>query len=172
MKIQHKSNSAFTMVELMIVVGVIAVIVGIAIPSWQRARESAQKSALINELRNNIDSFQTYATEQNSLPPTAMFQQLPTGMAPYMPKNSTWTTSPQGGGYWCWLNTGAPVNGFSSFIAVYNSGLSQTAIQEIDNTIDDGNLNTGAFTTRGVDTGGDPSLGNGGWMFMGVQGYR
>ena len=172
MKIQRTGNSAFTMVELMIVVGVIAVIVGIAIPSWMRTRETAQATALINEIRNNVDAFQTYASEQNGVPPTAPFQQIPAGMGPYMPKNSTWTGSPQGGGYWCWLNLSAPVNGFTNFVAVYNSGLSQSAIQQIANDLDGGNLSNGAFTTTGVDTGSDPSSGNGNWMFMGVQGYK
>ncbi len=170
MKIQRNATAAFTMVELLIVVGVIAVIVGIAIPSWMRARETAQRTALINEFRNNVDAFQTYASEQNSLPPTGALQVIPDGMAPYMPQKSTWTASPQGGGYWCWLNLNTPVNTFTSFVAVYNSGLSPNSLQEIDNTIDDGNLATGAFTTTGVDTGGDASLGNGSWMFLGVQG--
>ena len=166
------SNKAFTLVELMIVVGIIAVIVGIAVPSWMRARETAQRTAVINEMRNNVDAFQTYASEQNSVPSSASFQQIPEGMAPYMPQNSTWTGSPQGGGYWCWLSLNAPVNGFTNFIAIYNSGLSPTALQEIDNTIDDGNLATGAFFTQGVDTSGSPGAGNGNWIFMGVQGYH
>jgi len=172
MKIHSSRNSAFTLVELMIVVGIIAVIVGIAVPAWMRARENAQAAALVNELRNNVEAFQTYASEQNGLPPTGSFQQIPAGMANYMPKNSTWASSPQGGGYWCWLNLSAPVNNYTAFVAVYNTGLSPTALQQIDSTIDDGNLSTGAFTTSGVDTSSDPSAGNGTWIFMGVQGYQ
>ncbi len=159
------------MVELMIVVGVIAVIVGIAVPSWMRAHETAQRTALMNEFRNNVDAFTQYASEQNGLPPSASFEQIPAGMAPYMPQNSTWTSSPQGGGYWCWLNLSAPVNGFTNFIAVYNSGLSPSAIQEMENFFDAGST-TGEFFTTGVDTSGDPAAGNGNWMFMGVQGYQ
>lgn len=170
MKIKSTRLQAFTLVELMIVVGIIAVIAGIALPSWMRARETAQRTALINELRTNVDAFQTYATEQNSLPPSSQLQEIPVGMAPYMPQKSTWQGSPQGGGYWCWLNLSAPVNKFTSFVAVYNSGLSPAAIQAIDDNIDDGHLDTGAFTTAGVDTSSDPSAGNGSWMFMGVQG--
>jgi prepilin-type N-terminal cleavage/methylation domain-containing protein len=171
MKTLRERNQAFTLVELMIVVGIIAVIVGIGVPSWMRARETAQRTAVINEMRNNVDAFQTYASEQNGVPPTSALQILPEGMMPYMPKNSTWTASPQGGGYWCWLSLNAPVNGFTNFVAIYNSCLSQTALQEIDNTIDDGNLASGAFFTQGVDTSGSPEFGNGNWMFMGVQGY-
>jgi prepilin-type N-terminal cleavage/methylation domain-containing protein len=172
MKIHSSRNSGFTMVELMIVVGIIAVIVGIAVPAWMRARENAQKTQLINELRNTVEAFQTYASEQNSLPATTSFQQVPAGMANYMPKNSTWASQPGGGGYWCWLNLSQKVGGYNAFIGVYSSGLSPGAVQEIDSTIDDGNLSTGAFTTSGVDTSSDPSAGSGGWMFMGVQGYQ
>jgi prepilin-type N-terminal cleavage/methylation domain-containing protein len=171
MKIKRTGNSAFTLVELMIVVGIIAVIAGIAVPSWMRARENSQAAALMNEFRNNMDAFQTYLTEQDGLPPSSQMQQVPTGMAPYMPQNSTWASSPQGGGYWCWLNLSAPVNGYNAFVAVYNSGLSQTAIQQIAQDIDGGSPN-GAFTTTGVDTSSDPTSGNGSWMFMGMQGYQ
>ena len=58
-------------------------------------------------------------------------------MAPYMPKNSTWTGSPGGGGYWCWLNLSSKVGGYNAFVGVYGSGLSQTSIQvTFDSTID------------------------------------
>jgi len=132
------------------VCGIIVVIAGIAIPGWKRARESAQKSALINEIRNNADAFQNYATDHaNSLPASvAAYQQIPNGMQPYMPQNSSWTGSPQGGGYWTWLNNtpGAEtLPNYGGFIGLYQCGLPIDQIQDIDTLLDDGNLSTGAF---------------------------
>jgi len=143
-------QGGFTLVELMIVVAVIAVIVGIAVPAWMRARESAQKAGLINEIRNNSEAFQTYATDHlNNLPPTADgFQIVPTGMASYLPQKNTWTTSPDGGGYWWWFNNTSrfpSLAQFNGFIALSKTGLSAQQIQDIDSLLDDGNLDTGSF---------------------------
>ncbi len=150
------------MVELMIAVAIIAVIAGIAIPAWERARQSAQRTGLINELRNNADAFQNYATDHyNSLPPTATgFQVIPTGMSTYMPQNSTWTTSPDGGGYWWFFNNTSQfpsLAGYSGYICLYNCGLNTDQLQEIDSLLDDGNLNTGSFESSG------------GFIFYGIQ---
>jgi len=154
MKSRAFKQNAFTMVELMIAVAIIAVIAGIAIPAWERARQSAQKAGLINEIRNNSEAFQTYATDHlNSLPPTPSgFQVIPTGMATYMPQKSTWTTSPDGGGYWWWFNNTAQypsVAGYNGYVCLSNCGLSTDQLQEIDSLLDDGNLNTGSFQSSG-----------------------
>jgi len=150
------------MVELMIAVAIVVVIAGIGIPAWERARESAQKTGLINEIRNNADAFQTYATDHfNALPPTPTgFQQIPAGMASYMPKNSTWTTSPDGGGYWWWFNNTVQypsIAGYNGYICLYNTGLSTEQLQEIDSLLDDGNLDTGSFQSSG------------GFIYYGIQ---
>jgi len=143
MKSHFSKNNAFTMVELMIVVGIIAVIAGIAVPAWMRAREDARAAAVINEIRTTSEAFQSYATDNNSnYPPTVnAFQVLPTGMANYMPQNSTWTTSPPNGGYWYWMNLSpGGVWGYRGFVALYNSGLQTASIQQMDSLLDDGNL--------------------------------
>ena len=158
-------HNAYTMVELMIAVAIIAVIAGIAIPAWERARQTAQRTGLINEIRNNADAFQNYATDHTgnlaqALPPTGQQQQIPDGMAPYMPKNSTWTGSPDGGGYWFWLNnvTHYPtLSGYNGYICVTSCGLPEDQLIEIDSLLDDGNLNTGSFGASG------------GFVYYGVQ---
>jgi type IV pilus assembly protein PilA len=47
--------AGFTLVEIMIVVGVIALLVVIALPSFLRAREKAQNAKLMNGLRVAAD---------------------------------------------------------------------------------------------------------------------
>ena len=162
MKTPAFKQNAYTMVELMIAVAIIAVIAGIAIPAWERARQSAQQAGLINELRNNASAFETYATDHyNALPATAAgFQQIPPGMATYMPQNNTWTTSPDGGGYWWWFNNTAQypsLAGYNGYVCLYNTGLSTQQLQEIDSLLDDGNLNTGSFEASS------------GFVFYGIQ---
>ncbi len=51
MKMTTSRNSAFTLVEIMIVVAIIGLLVAIAIPNFVRARNTSQKNICINNLR-------------------------------------------------------------------------------------------------------------------------
>ena len=44
-------KAGFTLVEIMIVVGLIGLLAAIAVPAFQRSRESARQNACINNLR-------------------------------------------------------------------------------------------------------------------------
>jgi prepilin-type N-terminal cleavage/methylation domain-containing protein len=58
------SRSGFTLVEIMMVVAIIGLLAAIAIPSWHRARESAQFSSIGNNLRLIEGAKQQWAMEK------------------------------------------------------------------------------------------------------------
>jgi prepilin-type N-terminal cleavage/methylation domain-containing protein len=65
MTMARHSKAAFTLVELMIVVAVIGLLAGIAVPSIVRARTQSQTNACINNLRQIDDASQEWALDNH-----------------------------------------------------------------------------------------------------------
>ena len=60
-----KSYAAFTLVEIMIVVAIIALLAAIAVPGFLRARKRSQASRILNDLRMIDSAVDQYAIETN-----------------------------------------------------------------------------------------------------------
>ncbi len=66
MKLTQRGNrDAFTLVEIMIVVAIIALLASIAVPGFLRARKRSQASRVINDLRVIDNALDMYAIENN-----------------------------------------------------------------------------------------------------------
>ena len=61
----RKSGKAFTLVEIMIVVAIIALLAAIAVPGFLRARKRSQASRILNDLRLIDSAIDQYAIETN-----------------------------------------------------------------------------------------------------------
>ena len=64
MQTRQTRRSAFTLVEIMIVVAIIGLLAAIAIPNFVRARENAQRTACQANLRSIAGAKMTWALEQ------------------------------------------------------------------------------------------------------------
>jgi prepilin-type N-terminal cleavage/methylation domain-containing protein/prepilin-type processing-associated H-X9-DG protein len=73
----QRNRKAFTLVELLVVIGIIAVLIGILLPALARAREEANTVKCSSNLRGIGQAFEQYLTEnQNTFPPSNYYTGL------------------------------------------------------------------------------------------------
>ena len=77
-RVRTRSQSGFSLIELLIVIAIILIIVGIAVPKFNSARMNANETAVINEIKSihaaqaqYLSQFQRFATTLAELGPPA-----------------------------------------------------------------------------------------------------
>ncbi len=91
----NKKEKGFTLVELMVVIIILAVLTGIAIPSYLALRNKARIQATRSEMQNIATALEMYAADNDTYPPAATWNTAIEG-AGYMnpvPTDDAWTTS-------------------------------------------------------------------------------
>ena len=75
---QSSRHSAFTLVELLVVIGVIALLMGILMPALNKARAAARSTSCRSNLHSLALAFRMYLDDnQNVMPPAAGYPELP-----------------------------------------------------------------------------------------------
>lgn len=139
------SRSGFTLVEIMVVVVIIGLLAAMALPAFQRVKQSAVSKRYLNDARQVRDGAERYALENGSFPPNGIGG-LHASLRGYIPDSIFNATTTPLGGVWDW---DFQQDGFTASISVYQYTVSDAQLRDIDRTIDDGDLTTGLFRKMG-----------------------
>lgn len=139
----------FSLIELVIVVLIIGVLAGIAVPRLSRGSEGASVNAFVNEINNFakvIDLYQLQTGDRIADPATGV---LPSELADYLHANS-WRGATPLGGQWDIERDDSGV-GLAVGVHYVEGEANAEALARADALLDDGNLDTGQFRMIAAD---------------------
>jgi prepilin-type N-terminal cleavage/methylation domain-containing protein/prepilin-type processing-associated H-X9-DG protein len=142
-------RKAFTLVELLVVIGIIAVLVGLLLPALAKARDSANAVKCASNLRGIGQAIAQYVTEnQNTFPPS----NFPTGLNIAGGQITDWPPV-LGYTHWSALVNGSAWKAATDYLLNSNGNPLATAPQlsPFENT-----ANWGQFQCPSLDNGGLP----------------
>jgi prepilin-type N-terminal cleavage/methylation domain-containing protein len=70
-----RGDGGFTLVELLVVIGIIAVLIGILLPALSRAREQSRRVVCLSNMRELYNEMRIYATSYKDVCPIGFMQQ-------------------------------------------------------------------------------------------------
>ena len=148
------SRRGFTLVDTMIVVGIIGLLILISIPALFHARESTQNSLFMNELRLLNTAIDSYVVTAGTLPNDVAPGKIPAGFQEHLGNRVKWSGEPDIGGQWDWERSlDETVRVFDcceAAWAVVAPDRTTEQMATIDYKLDDGNLLTGRFRRSGT----------------------
>ncbi len=146
MKKKVSKNDGFSLVELMVVIGIIGVLATIAIPAFATYRDKATLRRVASDLVTFGEAFELYMIDRGCYPPDSHDEAPNHLINGYEMEKSlsvqAWLQTPPWGGFYNWEGpNGYPYAG----ISLFGTTADDTVMTSLDQMMDDGDLNTGDF---------------------------
>jgi len=138
---RYQKNSAFTLVEIMVVVVIVGLLATLAIPTIKNAKQNTQFTRLLNDFRIFSDAIEQFTFVTGDFPEDSNTGLIPTGMEGYI-KADTWDKGPSIGGSWDVEKSGSD---YLSAVGVHRYDVDDAVLLDFDTRYDDGNLASGRF---------------------------
>jgi prepilin-type N-terminal cleavage/methylation domain-containing protein/prepilin-type processing-associated H-X9-DG protein len=131
-------GAGFTLVELLVVMAIIGVVIALAIPAVQRARDLAARAECGNNLRQIALALHSFHANQRRLPPGVSFQAgadpYPwmtwlTRILPYVEQSSLWALTEEAYVKDRWFENNPPHIGFATLMPLYACPVDERAQQ-------------------------------------------
>lgn len=147
------THRGFTLPEMVVVVLVIGILAGIAVPKFFRVRDQSEAAAILANVTLIIDAVERYAAAHGTLPRDAGSSQLPKDLRGYLPAHVFETPTSLGRGL-DWNGPGTSYRQFGVTIGVpkanRGAGIHTLPLyQELEAHADDGSRSTGWITVVG-----------------------
>jgi len=140
-------KNGMTMVEVLMVVGIIGVLAVILIPATKKAFEYKENSEVAHKLRTAIQAFELYRSEEGAYPEDRNPGIIPPEMVEFFDYFDIdwWSETTEIGGKFDW-DKGYH---FPYSVSISAPTKSQSQLEDLDKMIDDGNLSSGNFRAIG-----------------------
>lgn len=137
------SQAGFSLIEIIVVVTIIGVLCGIALPAYQKLQRRSINTRMVNELRVAAGALEFYVTEKGGWPPDGAGA-WPVELTGYLPPPDRWNKPTPIGGSWSWA---LDIEGAAAALRINNYTIETSQAQDLDGMLDDGNLGTGHLFT-------------------------
>lgn len=145
------SRTAFTLVEILIVVVILGILAAIVVPAFAGATEESRRAAFVAELRVWVDAAELYRVREGTYPADGGSGECPPGFEAYIDEEDFVRGTPVGGVWDVEYNEG----GITSAVGVHFWGggpvQDDAYMTIVDGIYDDGDLATGMFRKIAAD---------------------
>ncbi|MEM9185357.1 MAG: prepilin-type N-terminal cleavage/methylation domain-containing protein [Planctomycetota bacterium] len=127
----------FTLVELVVVILILGVLAGIAVPYTFGVSEQAAEQAVVTQVQQIFEAAEIFKARNGRWPNDASSGDFPSDFDGLLPSSLFTSRTPIGAYYdWDGLGTARPVIGVGIYVGI-------PATRSVDELADDGDLNTG-----------------------------